>query len=398
MGRLSGPSIDIEIRHSGSTRSPGDLEYEHIRKNSEMLHLLQDIGNKVGSVPKLEQLVKQITHMTQHAFNASASSLLLLDETEQELIFEIAEGQSAKALRRIRLNIQSGIAGWVIRNCSPLIVNDVTKDERFNNSIDEISGFVTRSIICVPLIAHRKPIGVIEVINKVDGSEFTEYDLAGLVSVASTAAIAIENTRLNQSLLNSYKSTIKALAAAIDAKDPYTRGHSQRVMEYALLGGSYLSLSEKELEVLEYAGILHDIGKIGVANHILTKPGALTRDEWKAMRRHSAIGEIILKDIPFLEQSRALIRSHHERYDGTGYPDGLKGEEIPIGARLLAVADAFDTMTTNRSYRSARSIEYAIEELYTCAGTQFCSTAVNAFVSGYNMKMNKSRHRKYVSH
>jgi len=359
-------------------------------ENNGMLDLLYEVGKKVGSVSKLTKLVENITQMTQRTLNASASSVLLFDNHARELFFEVAEGQAGKTLRQVRLDAQSGIAGWVAHNGKPLVINDVTKDQRFNKGVDEITGFVTRSIICVPLVLHRKIIGVIEVLNKLDGSAFGEQDLEALVSVASTAAIAIDNARLNQTVIDAYKSTIKALAAAIDAKDPYTCGHSQRVMAYALLGGNSLSLPGEELEALEYAGILHDMGKIGVADSILAKPGPLTPEEWDIMRRHPLIGANILKEIPFLEKPANLVLHHHERYDGNGYPDGQKGEKIPIGARLLAVADAFDTMTTDRSYRTSLSVDCATSELSKCSGTQFCPIAVEAFISGLKQRRQRT--------
>jgi len=349
------------------------------------LELLYEVSKKVGSVSELVKLVKHVTKMTQRTLSASASSVLLFDDEERELLFEVVEGQAGKALKQVRLSAQSGIAGWVARHGKPLIVNDVNKDPRFDRSADEITDFVTRSIICAPLIVHRKIIGVIEVLNKLDGSDFSEQDLVALVTVASTAAMAIENAKLHETVLDAYMSTIKVLAAAIDAKDPYTYGHSQRVMEYALLGGISLSLSGEELEVLEYAGIFHDVGKIGITDSILTKPGPLTAEEQDVVRRHPVIGANMLKEMPFLEKARKLVLYHHEWHDGSGYPDGLKGEDIPVGARLIAVADAFDTMTTERSYRAAFGEGYAISELYRCSGTQFCPAAVEAFVSGFRM-------------
>jgi HD-GYP domain-containing protein (c-di-GMP phosphodiesterase class II) len=352
------------------------------QETKSRLGLLCEVGKRVGSVSHLSRMVKQVTQMTQHTLNASASSVLLFDDNERELVFEVAEGQAGKVLKQIRISAESGIAGWVARKGKPLIVNDVSQDPRFSRGVDELTTFVTESIICAPLIVQHKVIGVIEVLNKVDGSDFSEQDLDTLVSVASTAAMALENAKLHQVALDAYKSTIKALAATIDAKDPYTSGHSQRVTEYATMAATSLSLPQEEIEVIEYAGILHDIGKIGVSDSILNKPGSLTVDEWAIIRRHPLIGSNMLRDIPYLDKARNLILHHHERYDGKGYPHGLKGEDIPLGARLIAVADAFDTMTTDRSYRNALSKEYAISELYKCTGTQFCPIAVAAFVSG----------------
>jgi HD-GYP domain-containing protein (c-di-GMP phosphodiesterase class II) len=359
--------------------------YGHSSVRSEQearLALLEEVARQVGTVSELAQLVEQITRMTQHTLRASASSVLLLDEEKQELFFRVAEGDAKSALKEVRINVGSSIAGWVARNGKPAIVNDVSKDPRHFKGIDKATGFETKAMMCAPLLVHRKVIGVLEVLNKVDGSEFTEQDLETLVSVASTAAIAIENTRLHHSLKQECKSTIKALAAAIDAKDPYTSGHSQHVMEYALLAGASLSLSSQDLEVLEYAGILHDVGKIGIPDSILGKPGKLTEDEYGIIKRHPVISASILDGVQFLEAARTLVLYHHERYDGRGYPDGLKGEEIPLGARILAVADSFDAITSSRPYRAAMSAQEAIDELHRCTGTQFCPVAVQAFLSG----------------
>jgi HD-GYP domain-containing protein (c-di-GMP phosphodiesterase class II) len=360
-------------------------------KNIGMLDLLQNLGHKVGEVSDLSQLVEHTVKMCRTTLKAAASSVLLCEDKNQGLFFEVAQGQAGKVLKKKRLDANTGIAGWVFGHGSPLIVNDVSQDPRFDYSMDNASGFVTRSIVCVPLIVHRKTIGVLEVLNKLDGSIFTNKDMEILESLASLAAIALENINLNQSVLAGYKSTIAALAAAIDAKDPSTCGHSRRVMEYAVMCGSELMLSKKNLEVLEYAGLLHDIGKIGISENILRKPAALTGEEYNIIRSHSLIGGNILKDIAFLEEARGLVLHHHERFDGTGYPDGLRGEEIPMGARLLAVADTFDTMTTDRYYRAALSEECAITEIKQCSGSQFCPLTAQAFVSAYYKRANKNR-------
>ncbi len=207
--------------------------------------------------------------------------------------------------------------------------------------------------------------------------------------LVQNAATVIQNARLRQNVLEGYKSTIKALAASIDAKDHYTSGHSERVTAYALLGATSLQMSKEDLDILENAGILHDIGKIGIPDGILGKPGPLTPAEWDIIRQHPLIGANIVNDIPFLEESVKLIRYHHERYDGDGYPDGLKGDDIPLGARLLAVADAFDSMASSRAYRDAMRLEDALKELQMGIGTQFCPVAVEAFVSAFNSQIGK---------
>ncbi|MBN1177043.1 MAG: HD domain-containing protein [Dehalococcoidales bacterium] len=364
---------------------PGKIE----RENKARLDLIYEVSKKVGSVPRMAQMLEQVIKMTQKTLNASAASILLFRDNDQELYFEVASGPVGKALRQVKLNTQYGIAGQVARTGEPLIVNDVTRSENFHKMIDDYTGFSTRSLVCAPLAVHRKILGVVEVLNKLDGSQFEDQDLDAVISVANTAAMAIENTKLHQTVLDAYKGTIKTLAAAIDAKDPYTRGHSQRVMEYALIAGANLSLSSEEMETLEYASILHDVGKISVDSVILNKPGSLTEAEWEIIQEHPTIGANLLRGISFLEKAADLVLYHHERYDGEGYPTGLKGDALPLGARIIAVADAFDTMTTDRAYRGAMTVDEALKELNECSGKQFCPVAVKAFSSGLRINTGK---------
>ena len=369
-------------------RLPVKEDMNEVQLNQIRMAIFGEINQRISIATKLPDLIAQITCMAQSALKASASSVLLLDEKTQELYFEVAEGTVGNKLKQIRMSAQSGIAGWVVRNGRPLIVNDVTKDKRFYQTVDKNTGFTTKSIMAVPLIMNRKFVGVIEVINKCDGTDFKQSDLEVITPVASIAAIAIENTKLHEEVTDGYKTTIKALAATIDAKDPYTRGHSQRVMEYALIGAYSLGLPQDDLEAIEYGGILHDTGKIGIPDRILNKPGPLDQDEWKIMLKHPCIGASIIKDIPFLDKARELVLHHHERFDGNGYPDKLASQQIPIGARLISVADTFDTITTTRSYRAALTRKQAIDELLRFSGTQFCPTAVNAFIAGLQSNSN----------
>ncbi len=165
--------------------------------------------------------------------------------------------------------------------------------------------------------------------------------------------------------------TVAALTSAIDASDPFTHGHSFRVSRYALRVGREMGLSSRDMEMLEYAGLLHDIGKIAIQNDILLKVGPLTEEEWRSLKAHPNIGADIVEQLKFLREAAEVIRSHHERPDGTGYPRGMRGEEIPLAARILNVVDAFDAMTSDRPYRKALPVERVIEELETYRGMQF---------------------------
>jgi HD-GYP domain-containing protein (c-di-GMP phosphodiesterase class II) len=340
------------------------------------------------SVPYMTRMLEQIIRMTQKSLNTSAASILLFRDNDQELYFEAASGPVGKTLRQVKLSTKYGIAGQVARTGKPLIVNDVNRSEKFHKMIDDTTGFSTESLICAPLSVKNKILGVIEILNKLDGTEFNEQDLEAAVSVASTAAMAIEHTRMRQMILDTYKSTLMMMAEAIDNKIPNKSGHSQRVMEFAMLAGTHLSLSSDEMEALEYASILHDVGKISIDDSIVAKTGYLTLAEEEKMRKHPAAGAALLKEIPFLEKASELVLHHHEKYDGSGYPDGLKGDEIPMGARIIAVADAFDNMTSEHSERPVMSIDDSINQLNKHSGTRYCPLAIRALLYGVRIYAN----------
>jgi hypothetical protein len=191
------------------------------------------------------------------------------------------------------------------------------------------------------------------------------------------------NRQLMRTMQRSYLSTITSLARTIEAKDPYTGGHTERVRDFAMLLSREMGLCEEDLRAVEVGSIIHDIGKIGIPDGILTKPGRLTDDEFEEMRRHPEISSYIVSELELPAIVKQMVRSHHERWDGRGYPDGLAGEEIPLAARILAVADTVDAMTSNRSYRSALPIETAVEEIRKLAGQQFCPDVAATFLRCY---------------
>ncbi|MGA1846859.1 HD domain-containing phosphohydrolase [Deferribacter abyssi] len=194
-------------------------------------------------------------------------------------------------------------------------------------------------------------------------------------------SIALRNSYAYEELAKGYFETINSLAVAVDAKDHYTRGHSENVKNYSLMIVEEFGFSDNFKEVMTYAGLLHDIGKIGVPTHVITKPDRLTDEEFEEMKKHPIYGKEILDPIEFLGDVPDYILYHHEKLDGSGYPFGLTANEIPLGAKILQVADSFDAMTTDRSYRKRRSLTWAMEELDRCSGTQFDSEIVKVFKS-----------------
>jgi HD-GYP domain-containing protein (c-di-GMP phosphodiesterase class II) len=357
--------------------------------NKTRLDLLDKICGNVRSVKQHLPVISCIAQTTRYALNASASSLILLDDKNPELLNKYTDGPLGKQFKRLHLNNQLGLTRWVIRNGKPRIVNDTRDDEDSNESRNEVAGVVPRSVICVPLVINRKVAGAIEVLNKLDGNNFNDNDAHTLAGMANSAALTIENIRLNENLLYSYKDTVQKLVSLFDVRESTAGKHSKRVAEYALMAAAKLSLSDDEKKVIEYAAILHDIGLLSVPESVLNKSGKLTRAEWDMIRAHPVIGYNLLRGIPSLNQVSKLILYHHERFDGKGYPCGLKGDTIPIGARVIAVADAFDSMTVKHSYRAAMSPRDALAEIGKCAGSQFCPVVAKVFFVAY-LKTNSS--------
>lgn len=250
---------------------------------------------------------------------------------------------------------------------------------------DEQTKFTTRDMICVPVKSKDKILGVLQAINKKD-SVFDDQDKDALLALANQVAIAIENANLYQELKDAFYGTAEALAETIEIRDPYTGGHTRRVMNYCLTIGKSIGLSKKELEDLKLAAILHDVGKIGVRDDVLLKNGRLKHDEFEKMVMHAKYGAEILSHIKQLKDVIPGVRSHHERIDGKGYPDKLKDNDIPVIAKIIAVADTFDAMTTNRPYRKAMSSETAFKELRNNSGIQFDKNIVDTFIKAYQEK------------
>lgn len=238
-------------------------------------------------------------------------------------------------------------------------------------------GFLSH--IRVPLIVKEEAVGVLNVGSKRPAA-FTTEDLSTLEKLASQISVALENSRLVSDLQELFLGTVKSLSSAIDAKSKWTAGHSERVTSYALGIGKEMGLAEAELKNLELGGLLHDIGKIGTYESILDKPGKLTEEEIAILQQHPVKGAEIIAPIKQLKGVVPAIKHHHEFYNGTGYPDGLKGEEIPFHARILAVADTFDAMKADRPYRTGRTMEFIMEEFKRCSGTQFDPEVIEVFL------------------
>lgn len=348
----------------------------------KQLNTLIKLSALINSSLDIAEIRKKAIEAATKLVNTEAGSLLFLDEETDDLYFDVAIGEKGERVKTIRLKKGQGIAGWVAENNEPVIVNDVCNDPRFFKGADEKSGFTTKSMICVPVKTKHKLVGVLQAINK-KGASFNADDLELLAALSNQIAVAIENARLYDELRETFYATIHALAETIEKRDPYTAGHTKRVMNYSLAIGRIIGLPKEEMINLKLAAILHDIGKIGIRDNVLLKNDRLNYDEFKAIAMHTVYGAEILNHIRQIKNIVPGVKYHHEKYDGSGYPDGLQGDDIPVIARIIAVADTFDAMTTDRPYRKGLSFDVAFDELKKHAGTQFDPDVVNAFLKAF---------------
>src|SRR4030066_1528202 len=291
-----------------------------------------------------------------------------MEEGKCRLYFEVALGEREEDLKTISLNFGEGIAGWVAQHGKPLIVNSPKKDRRFFKGVDERTEFKTRNIISVPVRVKEKTIGVLEAINKKGKGRFNQEDLSLLTSLADQVAIALDNSRLYQELEEMFFQTAESLADAIEKRDFHTGGHTQRVTLYSLATAKHLPLKPMEMKWLKISAVLHDIGKIGIDDQILRKPDRLNPEEYNAIKQHADMGAEIIDHIKKLKNIIPGVKHTNEQLDGTGYPEGLKGEKIPIIAKIVSVADTYDPMTTDRPNRGGLGKELAIKELRRGSG------------------------------
>ena len=351
-------------------------------KRLEQLNTLTELSALINSTLDTGEIRERAIEAAIKLLNAEAGSLILIDQDSGDMFFEVATGDKGDKVKELRLKKGEGIAGWVAEKGEAIIIHDVQSDQRFFKTADKRSTFITRDMVCVPVKTKDKVIGVLEAINREDGI-FDEEDKEALTSLANQVAIAIENANLYQELREVFYGTAQALAETIEKRDPYTGGHTKRVMNYSIAIGKAMGLSKKEIEDLRLAAILHDVGKIGVRDNILLKEDRLDPEELEKMNMHPQYGADILNHVKKLRDIIPGVRGHHERIDGKGYPDNLRDGDIPTIARIIAVADTFDAMTTDRPYRKAMNFEVAFKELRKNSGIQFDKDVVEAFIRGY---------------
>lgn len=364
------------------------MDYSLPTKSDPLVSLVK-ISRSITALTDIDELLKVVAEETKNAIQADRCTVFLWDKDTDELWSKVALGLDSS--QEIRFPADKGLAGYVVKTGESLNIADAYNDPRFNPEVDSKTGYRTKTILCMPIMNNnREIIGAFQVINKIDGV-FTKNDEDLLVAIGGSASIALENAQLFDKQLQMYheqklmfESFIDTLAMSIDARDKITAGHSTRVRMYSTLLAQEIGMDSKDISLLEKAATLHDIGKIGIRDSVLQKEGKLTDEEYKHIQEHVRITHDILSRIYMSADFRIITEmacSHHEKYDGTGYYRHLKGEEITLGGRILAVADVFDAITSKRHYRDKMPIANVIDILMKGAGSHFDKNLVDTFLA-----------------
>jgi putative nucleotidyltransferase with HDIG domain len=357
---------------------------QRLNKKVKELSLLYSISESMSvSQMSSDDLFNRIVGVATELVEAGGASLLVFDNVSNELIVEAKKGNGLNWKVGSTIPIDKKAPWKDVMKGKHLIVNG----GRGRRKKMVISGLnKSNPSIFIPLKIKDSVFGVLNVFDKLNGNKFEQEDIKLLQTLARKASLNIENTVLYESMYTNLISTLQSLVAAIEARDRYTQQHSQRVTRLSVRIAEEMNCSQDEIDTIKFAGILHDIGKISISDSILLKEGKLTPEEMKLIQTHPVIGEKILRPLGLLPAEKAIVRHHHERWDGKGYPDGLAGDKVPLLARILAVADSYDAMTTDRPYRLARNRKKAVDELIRCSGTQFDRKTIEAFKKIYFSK------------
>ncbi len=389
--KLSTVNDEFDLSDTINTRIKqlqNGLDY-YLPTQSDPLVSLVKISRSITALTDIDELLTVIAQETKNAIRADRCTVFLWDKDDDELWSKVALG--VEESQEIRFPAGKGLAGYVVKTGETLNITDAYSDPRFNPEVDIKTGYKTKTILCMPIMNNNgEIIGAFQVLNKIDGV-FTKNDEDLLIAIGGSASIALENAQLFDQQLQMYReqkllfeSFIDTLATSIDARDKITAGHSSRVRMYSGLLADKIGMNQKDKAVLEKAAILHDVGKIGIRDSVLQKEGKLTEEEYKHIQEHVRITHNILNKIYMSSDFRMITEiasSHHEKYDGTGYYRHLKGKEITLGGRILAIADVFDAITSKRHYRDKMPIKNAVKIIIDGAGSHFDPELTKEFLS-----------------
>ncbi len=330
---------------------------KRLESAKKTLHqVLQRVSRGMSSLENIDSFLELIIQTVAEAFSAKFAMILVKDEQTETLSPKAVYGFLSRERSYSPIKITEETFGQVVREKRPLIL----VRRKFP---DEYSEMFNQEMLCAPMFLQDKLLGLMCFGHRATTGDFKSDEINLIANLALQTAVAMENARLNENAEKTYFETISALALAVEARDKYSRGHLDRVADYATRIARHLNLPEADIKILRDGARLHDIGKIGIPDDILKKAGGLSVEERDLMRKHTEIGENIIKPITSLRKLCDVVRHHHELLDGSGYPDGLKGEQISLLTRILTIADIFDALTTTRSYREAYSFQQAQDEL-----------------------------------
>ncbi len=369
---------DAITRSDRSRKRVHDLITDIEREKKEINDLLK-ISSSLNASSDSKEMLKRLTDLAADSMNCEAASIMLINQREKVLEFVVATGEKGQRLDTITVPLGEGIAGWVALNGRTQIVNDTSKDERFTGKVDKESGFVTRQILAVPMRIEGETIGVLEVINTRDRRMLGDYDLRVIEGISERIAMVIETVRKIESQQNFYVQITNIIVRAIERKDLYSDGHAWRVAEMCHKIARATNLSDSEKNDLHFGALLHDIGKLDMPS-ILFNKRTLTDRERELLRQHPVKGAKFLEPIAVWRPIAPFVLYHHEAWDGSGYPFGRSGDSIPLGARIISIAEAFTVMRSMNTYKRQLSLKESVLEIMRCAGKQFDPEIVRVFI------------------
>lgn len=355
--------------------------YERMFKRLLVLSNVFILGKEIVTNIDLQTLVDKFLAIARDGTDSEVACIFLVRENDENPYFN--QVQTNSGIAAFSPDSNSGFTDLIKairREEKHQIITELSGNEFEQSEAGKVVDVRLRDTIGLPLKPRDKFLGVIQVANKKGNASYRPEDLDLLKILGSQIAFVIQNADLFHNLQRAYIDTLSALTSAIDAKDSYTRGHSERVTDLSMKLAKEIGLERAEIEKIKLGGLLHDIGKIGIPEGILNKPGRLNDEEFKIIKSHPELGLRILGKVEFLAGVVPIIKHHHERCDGKGYPEGLVGEATPLLARIVSVVDTFDAMTTDRPYRKALSTEEALKEIHHCSGTQFDPGVAAVFI------------------
>ncbi len=353
------------------------------REKFEFQQITKETSETLRTEVSPENIASHVLRVIVDAVQTANGLLMILDRESNDLLVVASSNVPLEIRATLKISRDSRPIEHMAHTRRPLWLDDpdagVFRRRVDNDLRDEIDKLGVRSLF--PLYGKKELVGVMLLGEKRSGDVINHNDSELIMTICNQAAISIENSRLYDDLQASYLNTVKSLVAALEAKDEYTKGHSERVASYARAIAFEMKLSDKDAKLLYEVSLLHDVGKIGVSERVLNKKGKLTREELIHVQSHTITGEKILSTVGSIRDGLSAVRHHHEKLNGEGYPDGLSEVTIPLNARILAVADSYDAMTTKRPYREAMTENQAVQELKDYSGKQFDPRVVRAFIS-----------------